>query len=164
MAIGMGFIGVGILWAARLPVDGHLWSDLAGPFFLAGAGTAFAFIPIAIAGLAGVRERDAGLASGILNASQQVGGAIGVAVASTVVATRSSSLVSTGASVPVALTGGFQWALWLCGALALADVAVSLLLIRREELAPASADRGLGAEPVLTVAGSEGATWNADAA
>ena len=61
----------------------------AGPFFITGLGTAFAFIPVSIAALAGVVEREAGLASGLLNTSQQLGGAIGVAIASTVIASRS---------------------------------------------------------------------------
>ena len=65
--------------------------DLAGPFFVAGTGTAFAFIPVSIAGLAGVAEHEAGLASGLLNTSQQLGGAIGVAMASTVAASRQAS-------------------------------------------------------------------------
>ena len=98
---------------AQAPVHGHFWADLAGPFFVAGAGTAFAFIPVSIAGLAGVGERDAGLASGCSNTSQQIGGAIGVAVASTVVATHVRSLARAGATGPAALTGGFQWALWV---------------------------------------------------
>ena len=84
MALGMAMIGGGILWATQVPVHGHFWSDLAGPFFVAGAGTAFAFIPVSIGGLAGVAEHEAGLASGLLNTSQQLGGAIGVAIASTV--------------------------------------------------------------------------------
>src|SRR6266851_7922222 len=87
MAAGMALIGGGILWATQVPVQGHFWSSLAGPFFVAGAGTAFGFVPISIAGLTGVGEREAGLASGLLNTSQQLGGAIGVAIASTVAAT-----------------------------------------------------------------------------
>src|SRR5258706_1550670 len=83
MAAGMALIGGGILWATQVPVQGHFWSALAGPFFVAGAGTAFAFVPISIAGLAGVAGREAGLASGLLNTSQQLGGALGVAIAST---------------------------------------------------------------------------------
>ena len=55
MAAGMGLIGGGILWATAAPVHGDFWSDLAGPFFVTGAGTAFAFIPVSIAALAGVR-------------------------------------------------------------------------------------------------------------
>jgi EmrB/QacA subfamily drug resistance transporter len=142
MALGMGLIGGGILWATRVPVQGHFWGDLAGPLFVTGAGTAFAFIPISVAALAGVGERDAGIASGLLNASQQIGGAIGVAVASSVAASRLESLVRAGASTPAALTGGFQRALWVCGAVGLTAVPVSFLLIRRTEVAPATAAHG----------------------
>jgi EmrB/QacA subfamily drug resistance transporter len=119
MALGMALVGGGALWAAQAPMQGHFWSALAGPFFIAGAGTAFAFIPISIAGLTGVGEREAGLASGLLNTSQQLGGAIGVAVASTVAATHFNTLTSDGKTVNAALTGGFQWAFWVCGAIAL---------------------------------------------
>jgi hypothetical protein len=96
MAVGMGLIGGGILWTTSAPVDGRFWHDLAGPFFVTGAGTAFAFIPISIAALAGVEGREAGLASGLLNTSQQIGGAIGVAIASTVAATHFQTLVRPG--------------------------------------------------------------------
>jgi EmrB/QacA subfamily drug resistance transporter len=141
MTAGMGLIGGGILWAAAIPVDGHFWSDLAGPFFVTGAGTAFAFIPVSIAGLAGVAEREAGLASGLLNTSQQIGGAIGVAIASTVAATHFKTLTQAGAPAPAALTGGFQWALWVCGAIGLAAIPIALLLVRRDELAQVTVGR-----------------------
>jgi EmrB/QacA subfamily drug resistance transporter len=129
MAVGMTLIGGGALLATQVPVDGHFWSALAGPFFVAGAGTAFAFIPISIAGLTGVTEQEAGLASGLLNTSQQLGGAIGVAIASTVAATHLDTLLTDGATRSEALTGGFQWAFWVCGAiglLALPTIAVLL--------------------------------------
>ena len=135
MALGMALIGGGILWATRVPVHGHFLGDLAGPFLVAGAGTAFAFIPVSIAALAGVGERDAGLASGLLNASQQIGGAIGVAVTSTVAASHLDSLARSGSTTPAALTGGFGWALWVCGAIGLAAVPIAFILIRRDELA-----------------------------
>jgi EmrB/QacA subfamily drug resistance transporter len=136
MAGGMVLIGGGILWATTMPVGGHFWTNLAGPFFVAGAGTAFTFIPVSIAGLAGVGEHEAGLASGLLNTSQQIGGAIGVAIASTIIATHSASLTRAGATAPAALTGGFQWALWVCGAIGLAAVPITFALVRREELVP----------------------------
>jgi Major Facilitator Superfamily len=136
MAFGMALIGGGILWSAAIPVHGQFWADLAGPFFITGAGTAFAFIPVSIAGLAGVAEHEAGLASGLLNTSQQIGGAIGVAAASSVAASRFATLTHAGTSAPGALTGGFQWALWVCGAIGLAGVPVAFLLIRRRELTP----------------------------
>jgi MFS family permease len=131
MALGMALVGGGALWATRVPVDGHFWSALAGPFFVAGAGTAFAFIPVSIAGLAGVSEREAGLASGLLNTSQQLGGAIGVALASTVAATHFNTLTGDGNTVNAALTGGFQWAFWVCGAIGLLALPTIVLLRRK---------------------------------
>ena len=125
MAIGMALIGAGMLWATQVPVHGHFWADLAGPFFVAGVGTAFAFIPISIAALAGVAEREAGLASGLLNTSQQLGGAIGIAIASTIAASHTTTLLHRAATAPAALTGGFQWALWVCGVIGLLAVPVT---------------------------------------
>ena len=119
MALGMALIAGGVLWATQVPVHGHFWSALAGPFFDAGAGTAFGFVPISIAGLAGVSGPEAGLASGLLNTSQQLGGAIGVAIASTVAATHLKALLGKGQAANVALTGGFHWAFWVCGMIAL---------------------------------------------
>jgi len=140
MAAGMILIGAGIIWATQVPVHGQFWTDLAGPFLVTGAGTAFAFIPVSIGALAGVAERDAGVASGLLNTSQQIGGAIGVAVASTVAATHFHVLLSQGHPAATALTGGFQWAFWVCGLVGLAAVPVTFLLIRRGELARAVAN------------------------
>jgi len=131
MALGMAMIAGGILWATQMPVHGHFWAALAGPFFVAGAGTAFAFIPVSIGGLAGVAGQDAGLASGLMNTSQQLGGAVGVAIASTVAATRVTTLLSQGQPASVALTGGFQWALWVCGAIALLALPTTATLLRR---------------------------------
>jgi EmrB/QacA subfamily drug resistance transporter len=138
MAAGMILVGAGILWATQVPVDGHFWANLAGPLFVAG-GCTWAFIPVSIGALAGVAERDAGVASGLMNTSQQIGGAIGVAVASTVAATHSRLLLSQGHAAAAALTGGFQWAFWVSGLTALAAVPVAFLLIRRTELARAVA-------------------------
>jgi MFS family permease len=131
-------------------VHGHFWANLAGPFFVAGAGTAFAFIPVSIAALAGVAEHEAGLASGLLNTSQQIGGAIGVAIASTVAATHFDTLTRAGATTPSALTGGFQWALWVCGAIGLAAIPIAFLLIRRDDLAGAA--EAADEEPALASA------------
>jgi EmrB/QacA subfamily drug resistance transporter len=131
MALGMALIGGGVLWATQVPVDGHFWGSLAGPFFVAGAGTAFTFVPVSIAGLAGVLERDAGLASGLLNTSQQLGGAIGVAMASTVAATHLKTLLADGSAPNAALTGGFQWALWMCAAVGLLALPTIAVLGRR---------------------------------
>ena len=114
-----------------------------------GAGTAFAFIPVSIAGLAGVGEHEAGLASGLLNTSQQLGGAIGVAIASTIAASHFKTLIHGGSAAPVALAGSFQWALWVCGAIGLAAVPITFMLIRRDDLAQAVLSTTV-AEHVLT--------------
>jgi EmrB/QacA subfamily drug resistance transporter len=134
MALGMALIGGGLLWTTQVPVDGRFFSNLAGPFLITGLGTAFAFIPISIAGLAGVAKHEAGLASGLLNTSQQLGGAIGVAIASTVAASHFKTLEHAGIAPAAALTGGFQWAFWVCGAIGLLAVPVTLLLVRNHEL------------------------------
>ena len=110
-----------------------------GPFVIVGVGTAFAFIPVSIAALAGVAEHQAGLASGLINTSEQLGGAIGIAIASTIAATHASTLLHQGAAPAAALTSGFSWAFWACGAIALAAVPVTFLLVRRNELAKAVA-------------------------
>lgn len=139
MAIGMTLIGAGVLWATQVPVHGHYLANLAGPMVIAGAGTAFAFIPVSIAALAGVQEHQAGLASGLLNTSQQLGGAIGIAIASGVAASHTKALVHAGNAVPAALTGGFQSAFWVLGAIALLALPANFVLVRRDEVSDAVA-------------------------
>jgi MFS family permease len=143
MALGMTLIGAGVLWATRVHVHGHYIGNLLGPFAVAGAGTAFAFIPISIAGLAGVEEHRAGLASGLLNTTQNLGGAIGIAIASSIAASHTKAaahrphdakaLLHTGHTTPAALTGGYQHALWALGALALIALPAIFALVRRNE-------------------------------
>ena len=153
MAIGMTLIGAGVLWATQVPVHGHFLANLAGPFVVAGAGTAFAFIPISIAALAGVSEHHAGLASGLLNTSQQLGGAIGIAIASSLAASHTQTLVHAGNSAPAALTGGFQQALWVLGVIALLAVPTIFALVRRDELSDAVAKTTIR-EPQPALAGA----------
>jgi len=147
MAIGMSLIAGGILWATQVPVHGHFGANLAGPFIVAGAGTAFAYIPISIAALAGVAEHQAGLASGLLNTGQQLGGAIGIAIASSVAATHTQALLHGGTNASAALTGGFQQALWVLGAIALLALPAIFLLVRRDELSDAVAKTTLSEAP-----------------
>jgi EmrB/QacA subfamily drug resistance transporter len=144
MAIGMTLIGAGVIWATQVPVDGHFLENLVGPMVVAGAGTAFAFIPISIAGLAGVAERRAGLASGLLNTSQQLGGAIGIAIASSVAASHSTALLQSGNAVPTALTGGFRQAFWVLGAIALIALPAIFILLRRDKVSMAVTESAAG--------------------
>jgi uncharacterized membrane protein len=139
MVFGMALIGAGILWATRIPPHGNFWQDLAGPFFVAGIGVAFAFIPVSIGALTGVTEVDAGVASGLISTSQQLGGAIGVAVASSIAASRFHTLVHHGYPTSAALTGGFTSALWVCGLTGLVAIPVAFVLTRRANTAKAVA-------------------------
>ena len=140
MAFGMTVLGAGIFWTTLAPVHGHYLGDLFGPFLLGvGMGTAFTFIPVQIAALAGVAEREAGLASGLIYTTQELGGALGIAIASSIAASQSATLLRGGDSVRAALTGGFHSALWVCGAIALLAIPVTFLLIRNDEMAAAVA-------------------------
>jgi EmrB/QacA subfamily drug resistance transporter len=136
MALGMTMIGGGLLWTSQAG-HGNYWASLFGPLFVTGIGTAFAFIPISIAALAGVGEHEAGLASGLINTSQQIGGALGVAIASTVAATHLKTLAAQGDSSTTALAGGLQWAFWVTGLIGLAAVLATFALVRNDELAQA---------------------------
>ena len=137
MTVGLTLIGAGVLWATQVPVHGRFAENLIGPFIVAGAGTAFSFIPISIAALAGIREHQAGLASGLLNTSQQLGGALGIAIASSVAVSHTNALLHAGNAMPAALTGGFQQAFWVLGAIALTALPAIFALVRRDELSDA---------------------------
>jgi len=95
--VGLSLLTAGALWYTQIDVDGSYPTDLLPGFLMVGVGIPFSFIPITIAALSGVADREAGLASGLLNTTQQIGGAIGVAVISTVRShiSRPSSLRAT---------------------------------------------------------------------
>jgi MFS family permease len=101
---------------------------------MVGVGIPFSFIPITIAALAGVADREAGLASGLLNTTQQIGGAIGVAVISTVAFTHFETLVAERNPPPVALTEGFQWGFWLTASIWATGLVAAVILIRRIQI------------------------------
>ena len=139
MAIGMTLIATGIVWATRVPVHGRFLADLAGPFVVVGAGTAFSFIPISVAALEGVAEHQSGLASGLLNTSTQFGAAIGTAIASSVAASGTNALLRAGDTAPAALTGGFHQTFWVLGAIALIAPPAIVVLTRRARRAGTAA-------------------------
>jgi EmrB/QacA subfamily drug resistance transporter len=130
MTGGMTLIGLGIVWATQVPANGHFVANLVGPFVVAGAGTAFSFIPISVAALTGVQERQSGLASGLLNSSTQLGAAIGTAIASSVAASSTKALLHAGHTVPNALTGGFHHTFWVLAVIALIAPPTIQLLVR----------------------------------
>jgi len=135
IAVGLALLTGGMIWYSQIPVDGSYASDLLPGYVMVGVGIAFAFVPVSIAALAGVVEREAGLASGLINTSQQIGGAVGVAVASTVFTTHFNSLIADHKAVPVALTSGYAWAFWALAVFAILAFIAALTLIKPEEMA-----------------------------
>jgi EmrB/QacA subfamily drug resistance transporter len=124
-------ISIGLL--ARLPVDGHYFWDLFPAFVLGGAGMGFSFVPVTIASLSGVDRADAGVASGLVNTSRQIGGAIGLAAISTIAASASSSYASAHSlavtSAPAAVNG-FQTSLDVLGGLLVAAIVIVGVFLR----------------------------------
>ncbi len=116
-------LSVGLL--TRLPVHGHYFWDLFPGFVLGGAGMALSFVPVTIGGLSGVARQDAGVASGLINTSRQIGGAIGIAAATAIAA----AATGTATGLP-ALDHGFQVALYVLFGLLVAGAAVSVAFVR----------------------------------
>jgi len=139
IVIGLILLTGAMVYYAQIPVHGSFASDLLPGYLLVGVGIAFAYVPVSIASLAGVAEREAGLASGLINTSQQIGGAIGTAIASTIFITHFKSLRSEGKSALEALTGGYAWAFWGLAFIGVLALIAALTLIRREELAETAA-------------------------
>src|SRR5437764_910411 len=135
IAMGLVLLTAAMVWYAHIPVHGSFASDLLTGYLLVGVGIAFAYVPVSIASLAGVVEREAGLASGLINTSQQVGGAIGTAIASTIFTSHFKSLRIEGKSLAEALTGGYAWAFWGLAVIGVLALIAALTLIRRQEMA-----------------------------
>ena len=139
LVTGMAFLTGGLVYFTQVSVGGSYLGDLLPGFLLIGIGIGFSFVPISIAALAGVRASEAGLASGLINTSQQIGGALGIAALSTIATTRTEDALASGTLMPSALVDGFS-AAFLAGALiAGAGIIAALTLIRRDELEQAPA-------------------------
>jgi EmrB/QacA subfamily drug resistance transporter len=134
LVTGMSLLTVGLLYFTQVSVGGSYLGDLLPGFLIIAIGMAFAFVAISIAALAGIEAKDAGLASGLINTSQQIGGALGIAVLSSIAVSHSGDAASAGASAPAALTTGFHAAFWVGAAIAAIGVVASVVLVRRDEL------------------------------
>ncbi|MGO9821543.1 MAG: MFS transporter [Solirubrobacteraceae bacterium] len=133
LATGMGFVALGLLWFSRVPVDGGFLSDILGPSLLAAIGLGFGFVTSTIAAVSGVKAHEQGLASGLINTSQQIGGALGLAVLSTIATTQTNHLLASGSSARAALTHGFQSAFLGGAVIAALGFAATLILIRTRD-------------------------------
>ena len=133
LPVGMALSAAGLVLYAQLPVHGTYFSNLFPAFILSGIGLAFAFVPMSIGALTGVKADDAGVASGLLNTNQQIGGAIGVAIATTIATTYTSHYLNghpgVGPLDGAALTHGFQIAFYVLAALAALAAVVSAIMI-----------------------------------
>jgi EmrB/QacA subfamily drug resistance transporter len=147
LVVGMSVMTVGLVLFTQVSPDGSYWKNLFPGFLVIGFGLPFAFVSLTIAALAGTRPHEAGLASGLINTSQQIGGAVGIAILSTVATSTTTDAVKSGTPVPAALTNGFQNAFWAGAAITLVGVIVSLLLVRRRDFEPEPA-----LEPALEAA------------
>ena len=96
LIFGMAMLTLGLLYFTQVSVDGSYWSDLFPGFLIIGLAIPFAFVPITIAALAGTKPEEAGLASGLINTSQQIGGAVGIAILSTIAVTTTDDQLSSG--------------------------------------------------------------------
>jgi EmrB/QacA subfamily drug resistance transporter len=133
LAAGMAILGGGLFWFSHIAVHGSFLGDILGALLLGATGLGFGFVASTIAAVSGVPEREQGLASGLINTTQQFGGALGVAILSTVATTRTDHLLRSGASVPQALTHGFQSAFLGGAVIAALGVIATLVLIRTRD-------------------------------
>jgi MFS family permease len=150
LVTGMVALTAGLVYFTQVSVHGTYVSDLLPGFLLVGVGLGFSFVPISIAALAGVRQAEAGLASGLFNTTQQIGGALGIALLSTIATSRTSHALADGTAAPSALVHGFTGAFVVGAGIAAVGIVAALTLIRSDELE--QVPEQLGLEPVLDLA------------
>jgi EmrB/QacA subfamily drug resistance transporter len=151
LVTGMAALTLGLVYFTQVSVGGSYLGDLLPGFLVVGLGIGFAFVPISIAALAGVQPAEAGLASGLINTSQQIGGALGIAALSTIASSHTNDALASGTPLPSALVDGFT-AAFVAGAIVAAlGIVASLTLIRRRHLESVPAVEP-AAEPALDAA------------
>jgi EmrB/QacA subfamily drug resistance transporter len=133
LVAGMLLLAGGLIWFSQVSPGGEYVSDILPASLLAAAGLGFAFVPMMIAAVSGVTGRDAGLASGLINTSQQVGGALGLAILATIANSRTEDVMAQAGgdpqALPTALTEGFQNAFYVGAGFAIAGALLALVLI-----------------------------------
>ena len=136
---GMAVAAVGLLFLAQIPVDGTYVANVLPGILIMSAGLGLTFVPMTLIATTGVSDGDAGLASGLFNSSQQIGGALGLAILSTVAATTTADALPDGApdagQQASALVEGFQAAFTVAAGLMALGVIITALLVRRRDVA-----------------------------
>ena len=133
LAAGLLSMSAGLLWFSQVSAGGGFVTDILGASLLAAIGLGFGFVTSTIAAMTGVAEHEQGLASGLINTSQQIGGALGLAVLSTIANTRTGDVLATGSPLPQALTEGFQSAFLGGAVIGLIGFVATLILIRTRD-------------------------------
>jgi EmrB/QacA subfamily drug resistance transporter len=157
-ATGMALMGAGSLLLTQVSVGGSYFGDIFFGLLVVGSGTGLAFVTATVTALAGVAERESGLASGLNNTALQIGGALGVAIVTTVAVSRSEDYLAAneGANQLVVLNEGFQSAFLACVVLAGIGMALALLLPGRPRTAPQEHAESAPASSVTTHAARGG--------
>ncbi len=134
LAAGMLSVSAGLVWFSQVSVGGGFLTDIVGASLLAAIGLGFGFVTSTIAAVSGVDQREQGLASGLINTSQQIGGALGLAVLSTIATSRTDDVMASGHSTVVnGLTEGFQSAFLGGAVIAALGFVATLVLIRTRD-------------------------------
>jgi EmrB/QacA subfamily drug resistance transporter len=136
LMVGLAFIAAGLTWFAQVSPDGSFVGDVLGPSLLAAVGLGFSFVPVTIGAVSGIDPDDSGIASGLINASQQVGGALGLAVLATIANGRTDDVLAAGgedAALPVALTEGFQNAFYVGAGFAALGLLIAATMINSRD-------------------------------
>jgi EmrB/QacA subfamily drug resistance transporter len=138
LLVGLSCIAAGLLLFVRSPLHADYVRDLLLPLLLLGVGASLSFTSLSLIAMSGVSPADAGLASGLLNTTTQVGAALGLAVLATVSTTQAGQLMAQGQSLTSALSDGFHLAWAISAALALVTILLAATLLKSE--APATAE------------------------
>ena len=139
LATGLLLAAAGLALFTRLPVHGNFWIDVLPSMMLLGFGAGIAFNPVLLAAMSDVKPEESGLASGIVNTSFMMGGALGLAVLASVAASRTSTLAASGDGQLAALTGGYHLAFVVGGIFALAAAVIGGTLLRQRAMSPEAA-------------------------
>jgi EmrB/QacA subfamily drug resistance transporter len=155
LATGLTLLGLGLAYLTGVSVGGSYIEDLFPAFIVIGVGIGSSFVPISIAALGGITDSEAGLASGLINTSQQIGGALGLAVVVTVATNRTDGRLASGTPRLQALTDGFSLGFWVAVAFAAVSLLATLLVIRRRDLAQTAPGRAEGPVSPASAVASE---------
>jgi EmrB/QacA subfamily drug resistance transporter len=141
---GLGLIVAGLAWLTRVPVDASYWADLLPAMVLLGVGAGLSFPALSTLAMSGATAHDAGLASGLLNTTVQVGGAVGLAVLATLSSEETAGRLADGEGTASALTAGYTLAFTVAAVLLVLAIAVAATILR-----PAPREPQVVGEPVL---------------